>query len=102
MLWCRSCSRGRRVRLLRRAPAAVKFLQNFNDENYDILLQARDYYRFAIMVLIAMGLLFQLPDRDPRRHADGDRHRRAQLRKNRRYAMLVIAVIASCCPARTR
>ena len=26
-------------------PAAVNFLQNFNDQNYDILLQARDYYR---------------------------------------------------------
>ena len=42
-------------------PAAVDFLQNFNDDNYDVLLQARDYNKFAIMVLAAMGLLFQLP-----------------------------------------
>ena len=42
-------------------PAAVDFLQNFNDDNYDILLQARDYYKFAVMVLGVMGLLFQLP-----------------------------------------
>ena len=42
-------------------PAAVDFLQNFNDDNYDILLQARDYYKFAVLVLAAMGLLFQLP-----------------------------------------
>ena len=42
-------------------PAAVDFLQNFNDDNYDVLLQARDYNRFAIMVMGAMGLLFQLP-----------------------------------------
>ena len=42
-------------------PAAVDFLQNFNDDNYDVLLQARDYNKFAIMVLGVMGLLFQLP-----------------------------------------
>ena len=26
-------------------PNAINFLQNFNDDNFDILLQARDYYR---------------------------------------------------------
>ena len=30
-------------------PNAIDFLQNFNDDNFDILLQAKDYYRFAIM-----------------------------------------------------
>ena len=55
-------------------PNAINFLQNFNDDNFDILLQARDYYKFSIMVLIAMGCLFQVPDRDPRRHASRDRH----------------------------
>ena len=30
-------------------PAAVDFLQNFNDDNYDVLLQARDYYKFSVM-----------------------------------------------------
>ena len=42
-------------------PAAVDFLQNFNDDNYDVLLQARDYNKFAVMVMGVMGLLFQLP-----------------------------------------
>ena len=42
-------------------PAAVDFLQNFNDDSYDVLLQARDYYKFSILVLAVMGLLFQLP-----------------------------------------
>ena len=32
-------------------PNAIDFLQNFNDDNFDILLQAKDYYRFAILVL---------------------------------------------------
>ena len=42
-------------------PNAINFLQNFNDDNFDILLQAKDYYRFSITVLIAMGLCFQVP-----------------------------------------
>ena len=36
-------------------PNAINFLQNFNDDNYDILLQAKDYSRFAITGRIAMG-----------------------------------------------
>ena len=42
-------------------PNAINFLQNFNDDNYDILLQARDFYKFSIMVLMVMGVLFQVP-----------------------------------------
>ena len=42
-------------------PNAIDFLQNFNDDNFDILLQAKDYYRFAILVLAAMGVCFQVP-----------------------------------------
>ena len=42
-------------------PTAIDFLQNFNDDSFDILLQARDFYSFSIMVLIAMGALFQIP-----------------------------------------
>ena len=50
--WCRSCSiAGVVFAYFLVLPAAVNFLQNFNDDNYDILLQARDYYKFAVMVL---------------------------------------------------
>jgi sec-independent protein translocase protein TatC len=42
-------------------PRAVNFLQNFNDDAFDILLQARDYYRFSVLLLAVMGLLFQIP-----------------------------------------
>jgi sec-independent protein translocase protein TatC len=42
-------------------PRAVDFLQNFNDDQFDILVQARDYYKFAIMFLAGIGLLFQIP-----------------------------------------
>ena len=40
---------------------AVEFLQNFNDDNFDILLQAKDYYRFSVMFMAAIGLMFQIP-----------------------------------------
>ncbi len=53
-------------------PAAVDFLQNFNDDNYDVLLQARDYNKFAIMVLARDGAAVPAPGADPRDHADGD------------------------------
>jgi sec-independent protein translocase protein TatC len=42
-------------------PRAVDFLQNFNDDQFDILIQARDYYRFVIVFLALMGLVFQIP-----------------------------------------
>lgn len=78
-------------------PAAVDFLQNFNDENYDVLLQARDYNKFAIMVMGAMGLLFQLPIAILAITRMGILTPR-QLRKHRRYAILVIAVLAALLP----
>lgn len=78
-------------------PNAINFLQNFNDDNFDILLQARDYYKFSIMVLIAMGCLFQVPIGILAVTRTGIVTPR-QLRKNRRYAILVIAVIAMLLP----
>jgi sec-independent protein translocase protein TatC len=42
-------------------PRAVDFLQNFNDDSFDILIQARDYYRFVVLFLGLMGLVFQIP-----------------------------------------
>jgi sec-independent protein translocase protein TatC len=78
-------------------PNAINFLQNFNDDNYDILLQARDYYKFSIMVLMAMGLLFQVPIGILAVTRTGIVTPR-QLRKNRRYAILIIAIVAMVLP----
>jgi sec-independent protein translocase protein TatC len=78
-------------------PNAINFLQNFNDDNYDILLQARDYYRFSIMILMLMGVLFQVPIGILAITRVGIVTPR-QLRKNRRYAILVIAVVAMLLP----
>jgi sec-independent protein translocase protein TatC len=78
-------------------PAAVDFLQNFNDDNYDVLLQARDYNRFAILVMGVMGLLFQLPVLILAVTRMGILTT-AQLRRHRRYAILVIAILAALLP----
>jgi sec-independent protein translocase protein TatC len=78
-------------------PAAVDFLQNFNDDSFDVLLQARDYYRFSILVLGVMGLFFQLPILILAITRMGILTP-AQLRKNRRYAILIIAIVAALLP----
>ncbi len=78
-------------------PNAIDFLQNFNDDNFDILIQARDYYKFSILVLAAMGLLFQVPIGILAVTQVGIVTPR-QLRKNRRYAILVIAIVAMLLP----
>jgi sec-independent protein translocase protein TatC len=78
-------------------PRAIDFLQNFNDDNFDILLQAQDYYRFSILLLIVMGLLFQIPVGILAATRIGVISVE-QLRRHRRYAILVVAVLAMLLP----
>jgi sec-independent protein translocase protein TatC len=78
-------------------PPAINFLQNFNDDSYDILLQARDFYSFELLVMMAMGVLFQIPVGILAATRLGVVTPR-QLRKGRRYAILVIAVLAMLLP----
>ena len=42
-------------------PAAVKFLTAYDSSHYTILIRARDYYSFCAQVLLAVGLVFELP-----------------------------------------
>jgi sec-independent protein translocase protein TatC len=78
-------------------PNAISFLQNFNADNYDILIQARDYYRFSVTVLIAMGVAFQVPVGILAITRVGI-VTTAQLRHSRRYAFLVCAIAAMLLP----
>jgi sec-independent protein translocase protein TatC len=78
-------------------PPAINFLQNFNDDSYDILLQARDFYSFEVMILLAMGALFQVPIGILAATRLGLITPR-QLRKWRRYALVIIAVVAALLP----
>ncbi|UGS39293.1 twin-arginine translocase subunit TatC [Capillimicrobium parvum] len=78
-------------------PAAVRFLQNFNTDEFNVLVQARDYYKFVAMTLLAMGLVFQVPVGIlalTRLRVITVK----QLRKNRRYALVAIAVVAMLLP----
>ena len=40
---------------------AVDFLLNFNDDEFNIQVRARDYYSFVALSLLAFGLVFQIP-----------------------------------------
>jgi sec-independent protein translocase protein TatC len=78
-------------------PAATKFLLNFNDDQFNVQVRARDYYSFFSTTLLSIGVIFQLPVGilavtrlglvTPR-----------QLSANRRYAILVIAIVAAALP----
>jgi sec-independent protein translocase protein TatC len=78
-------------------PSAVDVLQNFNDDQFDILIQATDLYSFSVMVCLAMGGLFQIPVVILLLTRMGIVSV-AQLRKHRRYAILAIAVLAMFLP----
>src|SRR4051794_34024886 len=78
-------------------PAATKFLLNFNQGQFNIQIRAKDYYGFFTMTLGAMGLIFQLPIGILAVTRLGIVTPR-QLARNRRYAYLVIAVVAMALP----
>jgi len=42
-------------------PAALKFLTNYDSNLYNIQIRAKDYYSFVSLVLLAVGIVFQVP-----------------------------------------
>lgn len=78
-------------------PPATQFLLHFNSDQFRTEIRAKDYYSFATMSLAAMGLLFQVPVGILALTKLGITTPQ-QLRKNRRYAFLAIAVIAALLP----
>ena len=78
-------------------PRAIYILQNFNSDAFDILVQAQPYNKFVLMLLIAMGLLFQIPIGIIAVTRVGI-VTTSQLAHNRRYAILIIAVLAMLLP----
>jgi sec-independent protein translocase protein TatC len=73
---------------------AVRFLQNFNDDSFDILLQAKDYFKFAVLFIAGVGVLFQIPVGVLAITRLGILTPR-QLAKNRGYVILGIAIVAA-------
>ena len=78
-------------------PGAVAFLQNFNASSFDALVQARSYYQFILLTLLATGIFFQIPIAVIGLNRTGIVTTR-QLRKHRRYAIVAIAAIALLLP----
>jgi sec-independent protein translocase protein TatC len=78
-------------------PAALNFLLDFNADQFQNEIRARDYYSFVAMTEISMGALFQIPVAILALTKLGITSPQ-KLRKNRRYAILVIAVVAALLP----
>ncbi len=76
---------------------AMHFLLNFNADEFNTQVRARDYYSFVTLLMLAMGIAFQIPVgilvacklriTSPQ-----------QLRRGRRYAALIIVVLAALLP----
>ena len=78
-------------------PAAVDFLLNFNQDEFNIQVRAKEYYGFFVTTLAAIGLLFQVPIGILAVTRLGI-VTPEQLAQNRRYAVLVVAVAAMLLP----
>ena len=78
-------------------PPAVRFLQNFNTDEFNVLVQAKDYYKFVALTLLSTGVVFQVPVGILALTRLGVLNVR-MLRKNRRYAIVVCAVVAMLLP----
>ena len=78
-------------------PPAIDVLLAFNADEFNTQLRAREYYGFAALTLVSLGVLFQVPigvlaaTRLGLVTPDG-------LRRGRRYAILGIAVLAALLP----
>jgi sec-independent protein translocase protein TatC len=78
-------------------PAATKFLLHFNADEFNTQIRARDYYYFVTTTLLACGIVFQMPVviLAMTRLGIVDAQK---LAKNRRYAILVCAIVAAALP----
>src|SRR4051794_4561849 len=78
-------------------PPAVRFLQGFNHGAFDVLVQARAYYRFELMTMLALGVMFEIPVLLLALGRVGILSS-ATLRRHRRSALLGITVLGACLP----
>jgi len=76
---------------------ALHFLLNFNADEFNTQVRAKDYYSFVSLIMLAMGLGFQIPVGILAACKIGLTNP-DQLRRNRRYAIVIIVVLASLLP----
>ena len=80
-------------------PAAVHFLQGFDAGSFNQLVQATSYYSFSALIMLAMGLIFQVPLFVVAIARAGIVTVR-QLRHNRRYAIVLAALVGGAAAGR--
>ena len=78
-------------------PAALKFLLHFNADEFHTEIRARDYYSFVVLTMISAGVVFQLPVGVLGAVRVGVTTPE-KLRRGRRYAFLVCAIVAAALP----
>ena len=78
-------------------PPAVRFLQGYNSQNFDILVQAKTYYKFEIFTMLGIGLAFQVPLGLLALQRTGAING-TTLTRHWRYAVVIIAVVAAALP----
>ena len=78
-------------------PAAADFLLNFDSQNYQTEVRAREWYSFSATLLTAMGLMFEMPAAAALFARIG-MLRSSWMRKNRRIAIVLLAVMAALLP----
>jgi sec-independent protein translocase protein TatC len=78
-------------------PPAVHFLQGYNAQRFDVLIQAKAYYTFEIFTMLGIGLAFQLPLGLLALQQLGVINS-STLTRQWRYAVVIIAVIAAAMP----
>jgi sec-independent protein translocase protein TatC len=76
---------------------ALEFLLNFNADEFNTQVRARDYYSFVTLLMIAMGIGFQIPVGVLAACKLGVTSAE-KLRRSRRYAIVAIVVLASLLP----
>jgi sec-independent protein translocase protein TatC len=76
---------------------ALDFLLNFNADEFNTQVRARDYYSFITLLMLAMGIGFQIPVGVIAACRLGLTSPE-KLRAGRRYAIVVIAVLAALLP----
>ncbi len=78
-------------------PPAVRFLLGVNENQFEVQVRARDYYSFFSTTMLAGGIIFELPLAIIAVTRLGI-VRVSQLTANRRYAYLLIAILAAALP----
>jgi sec-independent protein translocase protein TatC len=78
-------------------PKAVSFLTNFDEQQFNAQIRAKDYYGFVMTVLLAVGLVFELPIFMLGLVRLGVLST-STLRRNRRLGYFIVAVVAVLLP----